>query len=74
MSENSKIKLLKKSLMQLSHKLRNSVSAADGVLGDRLSGFALTDDDFKDAKRALERVKALIDELDKVSETLEADD
>lgn len=71
MSENSKIKLLKEHLIQLSHKLRNSVSAADAVLGDKLSGFALTDDDFKDAKQALDRVKVLIDELDEVSDGLE---
>ena len=74
MSKSPNIKLLKKRLLQLAHRLRNAVSAADGVIGDRVSGFTLTDDDFSDARKALEKVKVLIDELDEVSETLEADD
>jgi len=70
MSEDDKIKSLKEYLVQFSHKLRNSVSAADGVIGDKLAGFPLTDDDFNDAKIALDRIKVLLDELDKVSASL----
>ena len=61
---------LKEYLAQLSHKLRNSVSAADGVIGDKLAGFPLTDDDFRDAKTALDRIKTLLDELDETGRAL----
>ena len=71
---DSIVTLLEKYLVQFSHKLKNSISAADGVLGDRLSGFSLTDDDFRDAKQALERVKLLISEMDAVVVVLEAGD
>lgn len=67
-------KLLGDYLTQLSHKLRNSVSAADAVVGDKLNGFLLTDDDFKDAGLALDRIKLLLDGMKVVGEALEAEE
>ena len=70
MSEASKIKLLSDYLTWLSHELRNSVGVADGVIGDKLSGFAIKDNDFQDAKHALERIKLLLDGMKVVDDAL----